>query len=55
MIFSILEIFEHINKDGSKVIVKWYYESDDEDILDAGKTMAEGLNLPFEYKSYFME
>ena len=48
----ILDIFkklEAINKRGSsKVIIKWYYEVDDEDMQEAGEDYQSILKIPFE-------
>lgn len=47
----ILDVFkklESIKKDGKQVVVKWYYECDDEDMLEAGEDYEAILDLPFE-------
>ncbi len=48
----ILDIFkklESINKqDDKEVIVNWYYEEDDEDMLEAGEDYQSILKIPFE-------
>jgi hypothetical protein len=47
----ILDVFkklEEINKkEGKEVIVNWYYEEDDEDMLEAGEDYQSILKLPF--------
>jgi len=47
----ILDIFkklESINKqDNSEVIINWYYEEDDEDMLEAGEDYQSILKIPF--------
>lgn len=47
----ILDIFkklENINKqDNSEVIINWYYEEDDEDMLEAGEDYQSILKIPF--------
>jgi hypothetical protein len=46
----ILDLFkklEAINKNGSKVIINWHYEEDDEDMLEAGEDYQAIINLPF--------
>lgn len=46
----ILDVFkklEGINKNGSKVIINWYYEEDDEDMLEAGEDYQAIINVPF--------
>jgi len=47
----ILDVFkklEAINKlDGKEVIINWYYEEDDEDMLEAGEDYQSILKIPF--------
>lgn len=46
----ILDVFkklEGINKGGSKVVINWYYEEDDEDMLEAGEDYQAIINVPF--------
>jgi len=47
----ILDVFkklESLKQDGKEVVVKWYYECDDEDMLEAGEDYEAILDLPFE-------
>lgn len=46
----ILDVFkklEGINKGGSTVTINWYYEADDEDMLEAGEDYQAIINVPF--------
>ena len=46
----ILDVFkklEAINKGGSAVVINWYYEEDDEDMLEAGEDYQAIINVPF--------
>lgn len=47
----ILDVFkklETINqKEGSEVIINWFYEEDDEDMLEAGEDYQSILKIPF--------
>ena len=47
----ILDVFkklEEINKkDGKEVTINWYYEEDDEDMLEAGEDYQSILKIPF--------
>ncbi len=47
----ILDIFkklESINKqEGKNVVINWYYEEDDEDMLEAGEDYQSILKIPF--------
>jgi hypothetical protein len=48
MIFSLLQKLQEIHFKGYKVLIKWYYPSEDEDMRDEGKNFAERLDLPIE-------
>src|ERR1017187_6542763 len=46
----ILDVFkklEAIHKGGSAVIINWYYEQDDEDMLEAGEDYQAIINVSF--------
>ena len=46
----ILDVFkklEAIKKGGSNVLINWYYEEDDEDMLEAGEDYQAIVNVPF--------
>jgi hypothetical protein len=46
----ILDVFkklEAIAKGGSQIIINWYYEQDDEDMLEAGEDYQAIINVPF--------
>ncbi len=46
----ILDVFkklEAIHKGGSTIIINWYYEQDDEDMLEAGEDYQAIINVPF--------
>ncbi len=38
-----------IRAGGNKLVVKWHYKDDDEDMLEAGKEISRLAKLPFEY------
>ena len=47
---SILDIFkrlEAIQKAERKIVINWYYEADDEEILEAGETYETMTDIPF--------
>jgi hypothetical protein len=37
-----------ISKNGNDIVVKWHYESDDEDMMEAGEDYKSIINVPFE-------
>ena len=46
----ILDVFkklEAIHKSGSEIVINWYYEEDDEDMLEAGEDYQAIINVPF--------
>jgi hypothetical protein len=46
----ILDVFkklEKINSGGSETVINWYYEEDDEDMLEAGEDYQAIINIPF--------
>ena len=48
----ILDVFkklEAINSGNSEVIINWYYEEDDEDMLEAGEDYQAIINIPFRF------
>jgi len=52
MIFSILLKIQEIHYKGKKVLIRWHYYADDEDLRDEGKGFAEKLDIPFELIDY---
>jgi len=46
-IFQILIILNGFMDRGKKIKVKWYYDEDDEDIMEMGEDLTELINLPF--------
>ena len=52
---SLLDVFrtlQPIQKLEKELVVDWYYESDDEELLDAGQTYQEITGLPFKMVPY---
>lgn len=47
-IFQILLKLNALLDDGKKIKVNWYYDEDDEDIMEMGEDLIELINLPFE-------
>jgi hypothetical protein len=46
----LLDLFkkmENMNKDGNEIVINWYYEEDDEDMLEAGEDYQSIINVPF--------
>ncbi len=51
-LLDILLKFEDILNEGNDVVVQWYYQEDDEDMLEAGEEYSEIVDIPFEMHSY---
>ncbi len=51
-LLDILLKFEDILNEGNEVVVQWYYQEDDEDMLEAGEEYSEIVDIPFEMHSY---
>jgi hypothetical protein len=47
LILDILFKLESIHQSGSEVLIRWYYESEDEDMKEAGKEYGDLLEVPF--------
>lgn len=48
----ILDIFKSlytIHENGNEILIRWYYEEDDEDMYEVGMEMSRMSRLPFEY------
>ena len=46
-ILVVFKKLEAINKSGSQVVINWFYEEDDEDMLEAGEDYQAIINVPF--------
>lgn len=43
----LLDLFKKLESIGNKVVIHWYYEQDDEDMLEAGEDYEAIINIPF--------
>jgi hypothetical protein len=50
-IFQILISLNNFYQEGKDIKVKWYYDADDEDILEMGEDLMELIDIPFEIYS----
>ncbi|MFC2176564.1 DUF1987 domain-containing protein [Bacteroidota bacterium] len=51
-ISDILKKLKRIKEGGNEVVVKWYYEEEDIDILDLGHVFARTVGMDFEFIEY---
>ena len=49
LILDICKLLAGLRLKGINIIVKWYHEKDDEDMLEVGKEMSRIVKFPFEY------
>ncbi|MDA3954125.1 MAG: DUF1987 domain-containing protein [Bacteroidales bacterium] len=49
VLYDLIIKLKDINEQGVKVIINWYYYSDDEDLLEEGEIISEALDVPFNY------
>jgi hypothetical protein len=49
-ITDMLKILRQIKDKGNDLLITWYYEEDDIDILDLGHVFSRIADLPFEFK-----
>ncbi len=47
-LYRIMEYFDAFQKEGGKVRILWHYEDEDDDVLDAWKSLLSDLDLPLE-------
>jgi hypothetical protein len=47
--YSLLKKIESIKSKDKKFIINWYYEEDDEDILEKGEKISTILDIPFNF------
>jgi hypothetical protein len=52
VILDILLKFEDIVESGKEVVIKWYYQEDEEDMLEAGEEYSDIVEIPFDYVVY---
>jgi hypothetical protein len=46
-LIGILKRLEALKKEGRSIVVNWYYDADDEDILEAGENFESVVEIPF--------
>ncbi len=52
IILDILMKLEGIHNDGKDIAIKWYYPTDDEDMMEAGEEYADIVDIPIELVEY---
>ena len=44
------KLFEILPSQGKNILVEWYYEQDDDEIMDSGEDYKDIIDIPFEIK-----
>ncbi len=47
-ILDILKRVDKLDEEGNDVLIKWHYDEDDEDMMEAGEDYSDLLDSPFE-------
>jgi hypothetical protein len=50
LLLDILIALETMYENGKDIVVHWFYDEDDEDMLEAGEEYADIVDVPFEIK-----
>ncbi len=48
-LFDIFHKFEKLAQAGNNVVINWYYEKDDDDMLETGEDFQDILKIPFTF------
>jgi len=51
-LLDILFELRKIHDKGNRVVINWYYESDDDEIKESGEELSDLVCLPFNYYAY---
>ena len=51
LLLDIMIRLEEMFSEGKDIVIYWYYDEDDEDMMEAGEEYAEIVEVPFEIKS----
>jgi hypothetical protein len=46
---SILRKLSQVTQQSKKLVVKWYIENDDEDLMDRGESISSAFDIPIEF------
>jgi hypothetical protein len=49
ILFSLLKMLSQVILHSGKLGIQWYYEEDDEDILERGQFISSSLNIPINF------
>jgi hypothetical protein len=46
---SVLKKLSQVNQKSKKLVIKWYIEEDDDDLLERGESISSTFNIPIEF------
>jgi hypothetical protein len=49
IITSILKKLSEVNKQSKRLVIKWFIEIDDDDLMERSESISSALNLPIEF------
>lgn len=49
ILVAVLKKMARVTENGGQLIVRWYYDDEDDDILERGHHIAETFNIPVEF------
>jgi hypothetical protein len=49
ILVTLLQSLARINRQSKTLVIKWYYEDDDEEILERGKYISFSFDIPIEF------
>jgi len=52
LIMDILLKLEEMVEDGANIKVEWYYQEDDEDMMEAGEEFSDIVEVDFDLKTF---
>ena len=51
-LYDLFKELKHLTTLGKRVVIRWYFDEDDEDMREAGEDYSSLLDLPFKYVEY---
>jgi len=49
IVTSILKKLSEVNKQSKRLVIKWYIEIDDDDLMERSESISSALNIPIEF------
>ena len=51
-LYDVLKEMKRLEQNGKQVMIRWYYDEDDEDMMEAGEDYSDLLDLRFKFIEY---